>query len=60
MKGSPSAFLQRQLRIIRRRGLGTPTEERREDAGRQKVCPIPLPGLELPERNENCEIAGST
>ena len=29
----------------------------KEDAGRQKVCPIPLPGLELPERNENCEIA---
>ena len=29
----------------------------KEDAGRQKVCPIPLPGLELPERNESCEIA---
>lgn len=29
----------------------------KEDVGRQKVCPIPLPGLELPERNENCEIA---
>ena len=29
----------------------------KEEAGRQKVCPIPLPGLELPERNENCEIA---
>ncbi|QUO31898.1 AAA family ATPase [Faecalicatena sp. Marseille-Q4148] len=29
----------------------------KEDAGRQKVCPIPLPGLELPKRNENCEIA---
>ena len=29
----------------------------KEDAGRQKVCPIPLPGLELPEKNESCEIA---
>ena len=29
----------------------------KEDVGRQKVCPIPLPGLELPERNESCEIA---
>ena len=29
----------------------------KEDAGRQMVCPIPLPGLELPERNESCEIA---
>lgn len=29
----------------------------KEDAGRQRVCPIPLPGLELPERNESCEIA---
>ena len=29
----------------------------KEDAGIQKVCPIPLPGLELPERNESCEIA---
>lgn len=29
----------------------------KEDAGRQKVCPIPLPGVELPERNESCAIA---
>ena len=29
----------------------------KEDVGKQKVCPIPLPGLELPERNESCEIA---
>ncbi len=35
-----------------------PGNERcRQDAGRQKVCPIPLPGLDLPERNESCEIA---
>ena len=27
------------------------------DEGRQKVCPIPLPKVVLPERNESCEIA---
>ena len=27
------------------------------DEGRQKVCPIPLPKLVLPERNDTCDIA---
>ena len=27
------------------------------DEGRQKVCPIPLPKLVLPERNDTCDVA---
>lgn len=44
--------------VEQQEGVGeTNRRTAKEDAGRQKVCPIPLPGLELPERNESCEIA---
>lgn len=46
------------MKTVLQEGAGeTNRRTAKEDAGRQKVCPIPLPGLELPERNESCEIA---
>lgn len=52
------SFAEAVKELLGEEGAGeTNRRTAKEDAGRQKVCPIPLPGLELPERNENCEIA---
>ena len=52
------SFAEAVKELLGEEGVGeTNRRTAKEDAGRQKVCPIPLPGLELPERNENCEIA---
>lgn len=51
-------FAEAVKELLGEEGVGeTNRRTAKEDAGRQKVCPIPLPGLELPERNESCEIA---
>lgn len=52
------SFAEAVKELLGEEGAGeTNRRTAKEDAGRQKVCPIPLPGLELPERNESCEIA---
>ena len=52
------SFAEAVKELLGEEGVGeTNRRTAKEDAGRQKVCPIPLPGLELPERNESCEIA---
>ena len=52
------SFAEAVKELLGEEGAGdTDRRTAKEDAGRQKVCPIPLPGLELPERNESCEIA---
>lgn len=52
------SFAEAVKELLGEEGTGeTNRRTAKEDAGRQKVCPIPLPGLELPERNESCEIA---
>lgn len=52
------SFAEAVKELLGEEGIGeTNRRTAKEDAGRQKVCPIPLPGLELPERNESCEIA---
>ena len=52
------SFAEAVKELLGEEGVGeTNRRTGKEDAGRQKVCPIPLPGLELPERNESCEIA---
>ena len=52
------SFAEAVKELLGEEGAGEPNRRTaKEDAGRQKVCPIPLPGLELPERNESCEIA---
>lgn len=52
------SFAEAVKELLGEAGVGdTNRRTAKEDAGRQKVCPIPLPGLELPERNESCEIA---
>lgn len=52
------SFTEAVKELLGEEGAGeTNRRTAKEDAGRQKVCPIPLPGLELPERNESCEIA---
>ena len=51
------SFAEAVKELLGEEGVGeTNRRTAKEDAGRQKVCPIPLPGLELPERNESCEI----
>lgn len=52
------SFVEAVKELLGEEGAGdTNRRTAKEDAGRQKVCPIPLPGLELPERNESCEVA---
>ena len=52
------SFAEAVKELLGEEGAGdTNRRTAKEDAGRQKVCPIPLPGLELPERNESCEVA---
>lgn len=52
------SFAEAVKELLGEEGAGeTNRRTAKEDACRQKVCPIPLPGLELPERNESCEIA---
>ena len=52
------SFAEAVKELLGEEGVGeTNRRTAKEDAGRQRVCPIPLPGLELPERNESCEIA---
>lgn len=52
------SFAEAVKELLGEEGAGeTNRRTAKEDAGRQKVSPIPLPGLELPERNESCEIA---
>lgn len=52
------SFAEAVKELLGEEGVGeTNRRTGKEDAGRQNVCPIPLPGLELPERNESCEIA---
>lgn len=52
------SFAEAVKELLGEEGAGeTNRRTAKEDAGRQRVCPIPLPGLELPERNESCEIA---
>ena len=52
------SFAEAVKELLGEEGAGeTNRRTAKKDAGRQKVCPIPLPGLELPERNESCEIA---
>ena len=52
------SFAEAVKELLGEAGVGdTNRRTAKEDVGRQKVCPIPLPGLELPERNESCEIA---
>ena len=52
------SFAEAVKELLGEEGVGeTNRRTAKEDADRQKVCPIPLPGLELPERNESCEIA---
>lgn len=52
------SFAEAVKELLGEEGVGeTNRRTGKEEAGRQKVCPIPLPGLELPERNESCEIA---
>ena len=52
------SFAEAVKELLGEEGAGeTNRRTAKEDAGRQKVCPIPLPGLKLPERNESCEIA---
>lgn len=52
------SFAEAVKELLGEEGAGdTNRRTAKEDAGRQEVCPIPLPGLELPERNESCEIA---
>ena len=52
------SFAEAVKELLGEEGAGeTNRRTAKEDAGRQKVCPISLPGLELPERNESCEIA---
>ena len=52
------SFAEAVKELLGEEGVGeTNRRTGKEDAGRQNVCPIPLPGLELPERNERCEIA---
>ena len=52
------SFAEAVKELLGEEGVGeTNRRTAKEDAGRQKVCPIPLPALELPERNESCEIA---
>ena len=52
------SFAEAVKELLGEEGVGeTNRRTAKEDACRQKVCPIPLPGLELPERNESCEIA---
>lgn len=52
------SFAEAVKELLGEEGAGeTNRRTAKEDVGRQKVCPIPLPGLELPERNESCEIA---
>ena len=52
------SFAEAVKELLGEEGAGeTNRRTAKEDAGRQKVCPIPLPGLELPERNESCKIA---
>ncbi len=52
------SFAEAVKELLGEEGVGeTNRRTAKEDAGRQKVCPIPLPGLELPERNESCVIA---
>ena len=49
------SFAEAVKELLGEEGAGdTDRRTAKEDAGRQKVCPIPLPGLELPERNESC------
>lgn len=51
------SFAEAVKELLGEEGAGeTNRRTAKKDAGRQKVCPIPLPGLELPERNESCEI----
>ncbi len=52
------SFAEAVKELLGEEGVGeTNRRTAKEDAGRQKVCPIPLPGLEWPERNDSCEIA---
>ena len=52
------SFAEAVKELLGEEGVGeTNRRTAKEYAGRQKVCPIPLPELELPERNESCEIA---
>ena len=49
------SFAEAVKELLGEEGVGeTNRRTAKEDAGRQRVCPIPLPGLELPERNESC------
>ena len=52
------SFAEAVKELLGEEGVGeTNRRTAKEDAGRQKVCPIPLPGLKLPEKNESCEVA---
>ncbi len=51
------SFAEAVKELLGEEGAGeTNIRTAKEDAGRQKVCPIPLPGVELPERNKTCEV----